>query len=68
MKVILLSSTNSIHTIQWVHYLCKLGLDVRVISQHPIADNFPKEVKVHVLPFSGFLGYFFNVFAFLLGK
>lgn len=63
MKVILLSSTNSIHTIQWVHHLCKLGLDVRVISQHPIADNFPKEVKVHVLPFSGFLGYFFNVFA-----
>ncbi|MBV7309554.1 glycosyltransferase [Acinetobacter sp. CWB-G5] len=63
MKVILLSSTNSIHTIQWVNHLCKLGLDVEVISQHPIADNFPKDVKVHVLPFSGFLGYFLNVFA-----
>lgn len=60
MKVILLSNASSIHTIQWVNYLADLGMDVQVISQHPMDLSFPPHIPVHILPFKGFLGYFLN--------
>lgn len=63
MRVVLLSSASSIHTIQWANHLVELGLDVHIISQHPAALSFPKYIPVHILPFKGFLGYFFNIFA-----
>lgn len=63
MRVVLLSSATSIHTIQWVNHLAELGLDVHIISQHPAALGIPQHIPVHILPFKGFLGYFFNAFA-----
>ncbi|MDV2470204.1 glycosyltransferase [Acinetobacter chinensis] len=63
MNIILLSSANSIHTIQWAKYLVNLGMDVHVVSQHPAGLDFPKHIPVHILPFKGFLGYFLNCFA-----
>jgi L-malate glycosyltransferase len=60
MKVIFLSNASSIHTIQWVKYLANLGIDVEVISQHPVDNSFPAHIPVHILPFKGFLGYFLN--------
>lgn len=61
MKVLLISSASSIHTIQWVNYLADLGVEVQVISQHPVDPSFPQHIPVHILPFKGFLGYFLNV-------
>ena len=63
MKVIFLSSANSIHTIQWAKYLANIGIDVHVVSQHPVSQDFPQHIPVHILPFKGFPGYFLNCFA-----
>ena len=63
MKVTILSSASSIHIIQWAKYLCEQGLDVHVISQHPKSVDWPIHIPVSILPYNGFLGYFFNVFA-----
>ncbi|MDP9804989.1 glycosyltransferase [Acinetobacter calcoaceticus] len=63
MKLVILSSANSIHTIQWAKYLANLGIDVHVVSQHPASQDFPQHIPVHILPFKGFLGYFLNSFA-----
>ncbi|MGU5725787.1 glycosyltransferase [Aeromonas caviae] len=58
LKVVLLSGASSIHTVRWANGLSTAGHDVYIISQHPIADPFLPEVKVHLLPFRGVLGYF----------
>lgn len=63
MKVVLLSNSMSIHTIQWAKYLCEQGFDLHVISQHPISVDWPIHIPVSILPYKGFLGYFLNVFA-----
>lgn len=63
MRVVLLSSASSIHTIQWVTHLAEAGLDIHIISQHPAAIGIPQHIPVHILPFKGFLGYFLNIFA-----
>ena len=58
MKVALLSSALSIHTVRWANALSKAGLEVHVISQHPQLESMNKNVKVHLLPFRRVLGYF----------
>lgn len=58
MRIALLSSAASIHTIRWANGLAQAGLDVHVISQHPQLEPMDDNVKVHVLPFRGILGYF----------
>lgn len=63
MKIILLSSAMSIHTIQWARYLIEQDLEVHIVSQHPISEHFPKNIPVTLLPYKGFIGYFINVFA-----
>lgn len=63
MKVVLLSSANSIHTIQWAKCLKDQGVEVIVVSQHPKSAEFPSDIPVFLLPFSGFLGYFLNIIA-----
>ncbi len=63
MKILLLSSATSIHTIQWAKYLIQQGLDIHIVSQHPKAVDFPESIPVTLLPYKGFLGYFLNVFA-----
>lgn len=63
MKVVILSSANSIHTVQWADHLHRQGLGVHVITQHPANFQYPKGITISCLPFRGFLGYFFNTFA-----
>lgn len=63
MKVAILSSSTSIHTIQWAKYLAEQSLDIYVISQHAISPDWPQDIPVTLLPYKGFIGYFFNVFA-----
>lgn len=58
MKVALLSSASSIHTIRWANGLAQAGLDVHIISQHPQSEPIDERIKVHILPFRGVLGYF----------
>lgn len=61
MKVALLSSAASVHTIRWANGLAQAGLDVHIISQHPQSEPIDQKVKVHILPFRGVLGYFMMV-------
>lgn len=63
MKIVLLSNSMSIHTIQWAKYLTEQGMNVYVVSQQPMGEDFPKNIPLSILPFQGFLGYFLNVFA-----
>lgn len=60
-KIVLLSNANSIHTIQWAKNLVEQGNNIHVVSQQPKGENFPEYIPLTVLPFKGFLGYFFNV-------
>lgn len=62
-KVVLLSSASSIHTVQWAKYLAEHNLNIHVITQHPISQDFPKNITVTLLPYNNFLGYFLNFFA-----
>lgn len=62
MKITLLANAVSIHTIQWVVYMKKAGVDVSVISQDDATSEFPKDVPIYVMPYKGNLGYFLNVF------
>lgn len=58
MKIVLLSAASSIHTIRWANGLSAAGINVHVISQHPELEPMHENVKVHILPFKGALGYF----------
>lgn len=64
MRVALLSGANSIHTIRWANGLSRKGIDIYVISIHPIDSNqlsFDKEVKVHILDSKPPVGYFLGI-------
>lgn len=58
MKVVLLAGANSIHTIKWANGLQEAGLQVFLISQHPLMHNLDQRVKYYELPFKGNFGYF----------
>ncbi|WP_207063730.1 glycosyltransferase [Motiliproteus sp. SC1-56] len=61
MKVVFLAAASSIHTARWVNALCEAGLDIHLISQHPVTQVFDKRVCLHVFPYRGSLGYFLIV-------
>lgn len=63
MKIVILASATSIHTSNWVNELAKSNLEISLISQHPQLHPIDPSVKVHILPFRGFLGYFSMVIA-----
>ncbi|TXH71872.1 MAG: glycosyltransferase family 4 protein [Thiothrix sp.] len=58
MKIALLASASSIHTARWANGLNALGHEVHVITQQPVSEAFTPNVKVHVFPNHGSLGYF----------
>lgn len=58
MKIALLSSASSIHTIRWANGLAEAGLEVHVISQHSQLEPMNDKVKIYILPFRGLIGYF----------
>lgn len=57
-KIVLLSGASSIHTVRWANGLSAAGHEVHVVTQHPMVDPFNSNVKVHLFPFRGVLGYF----------
>lgn len=58
MKIVLLAGTASIHTIRWANGLSAAGVEVHVISQHPVLEPMDESVHVHLFPVRGALGYF----------
>lgn len=62
MNVVLLANAASIHTIQWVVYMKKAGVNISVISQNAATIEFPKAVPIYITPYKGNFGYFLNVF------
>lgn len=62
MKILMLSSGESIHTCRWVSSLVSLGLDVVLVSQHDIRKELDSSIRRYRLRFSGGLGYFINTF------
>ncbi|SQD79774.1 glycosyltransferase [Moritella yayanosii] len=62
-KVIIISNASSTHTVRWVNAIALKKFDVYLITQHDVMKGVSKNVNVIKLPFSGFKGYFFNVFA-----
>lgn len=57
MKVVLLSSANSIHTQRWANALVSRGVEVYLLSIHRALDGFDDRVNVHLLPITAPWGY-----------
>ncbi len=60
MKVLILSSSASIHTQRWVNSLAKVGLDIVLVSQHKPIGEFNASVRYYQLKDYGELGYFLH--------
>jgi L-malate glycosyltransferase len=58
MKIVLISGADSIHTLRWANGLASKGNEVHVISQHPCSHHFNHNVKLHIFPYKGIIGYF----------
>ncbi|QLJ07985.1 glycosyltransferase [Pseudoalteromonas sp. JSTW] len=64
MKVLLLTDSNSIHTLRWANGLALNGVDIHLVSMHKPLDGYDDRVKHYTLPFKAPLGYFLNIFEF----
>ncbi|GKW13272.1 glycosyl transferase [Pectobacterium carotovorum subsp. carotovorum] len=62
IRVVLLAAASSIHTIRWARGLSAKGLEVHIISQHPLLEPLSSDIAVHLFPFKGALGYLSMVF------
>jgi len=60
MRLALLAGGSSVHTVRWANGLVAAGIDVHLITQHPILSGLRKDVEVHLLPYAGMLGYYLN--------
>lgn len=58
MKIVLLSGASTVHTIRWANGLAQAGIEVHLISQHPLIESLNPEVKAYILPYRGVVGYF----------
>ncbi len=61
MKVLVLAGGSSIHTIRWIHALSSAGANVVLVTQHDPLEPIAPAVRMCRLPFSGEIGYFWNV-------
>ncbi|RZU99606.1 glycosyltransferase [Spiribacter vilamensis] len=57
MKVALLAGGSSIHTIRWANGLDEAGVEVHLITQHPLLEPVGASVHVHEFPARGVPGY-----------
>lgn len=58
MKIALLSAASIVHTTRWANGLAEAGVDVHLISQHPLIEPLNPKIKVYIIPNRGVLGYF----------
>ncbi|WP_440903789.1 glycosyltransferase [Catenovulum sp. SX2] len=64
MKLIVLSSAESVHTIRWCNALSKRGIRILLVSQHTLISGLSSDVSFHQLKYKGSKGYFLNTFEF----
>jgi glycosyltransferase involved in cell wall biosynthesis len=57
LTVALLGSTLSIHLVRWANGLASRGLQVHLISCHPLDHDLDPQITLHTLPFNAPLGY-----------
>ena len=65
MKILLLASCGSIHTVRWANAFTKLGHEVFLVSFYSHKtdkDDFDPRVKIYYLPWGGGKGYYLNAF------
>lgn len=60
MKIAMLASGASIHTVQWLNGLSEAGHYVHLITQHSPSDQISDLVSIHKMPFVGMPGYYLN--------
>ena len=60
MKIVLLASSHSTHTIRWANALVEKSQKVYLFSQHKLRGKLNKEVVYRELKYQGRLGYFLN--------
>ena len=61
MNIAILSSAESIHTIRWVNGLCEAGVNVHLISQHPLQETLHPDIKTYFFTNKSDAGYFLMV-------
>ncbi|KKO72130.1 glycosyltransferase [Kerstersia gyiorum] len=61
MKIVLLSGGSTIHTIRWANALSIAGMNVTLVTQHPLLEPIDSRVKVKIFPNRGWVGYFLMV-------
>jgi len=60
MKLLMVAAASSVHTRRWAEALAERGHEVHLLTQHAPREAFRDEVRMHVLPFRGGLGYLLN--------
>jgi len=63
MKVALLTAASDTHSTRWANGLVARGLDVHLISTHPLEHTLDERVYFHRLPVNAPHGYFLSVFS-----
>jgi glycosyltransferase involved in cell wall biosynthesis len=63
VRIAYLGSGRSIHTLRWVSAVAARGHAVHLVTQDPLREPLPEAASVEILPRSGQLGYFLNVWA-----
>lgn len=51
MKIVLLAGAATIHTRRWANGLASRGIEVHLISQHPITGYLSQDVNSYILPY-----------------
>lgn len=63
MRIALLASASSIHTLRWANGLVARGVEVHLITVHALTHDVDSRVIVHVLPSMAPSGYLLSVMA-----
>jgi len=64
MRVLLLSSAQSVHTVRWANSLASKGVEIVLVSIHDLVEPLSDGIVYVKLKLTSKLGYFLNVFQF----
>jgi L-malate glycosyltransferase len=60
MKLLMVAAASSVHTRRWAEAFAERGHEVHVLTQHAPREAFRHDVRMHILPHRGGLGYLLN--------
>jgi glycosyltransferase involved in cell wall biosynthesis len=65
MKIVLLGTRTSIHTVRWANSIANRGIEVHLITMHTVTRGNPlaEGVQLYTLPFKSPAGYYLNYLA-----